>query len=128
MIYNYLVIFLLLSFYEWQIKLFCIVDYIHIVRQVLCPLQSLLSNPLTDQVHNLSNFSRAFRFLTNNKKVGVRLGRKDYSITLHEHLCYYNLRKEIISHQGSLTYQAYRVFHKPWLTGNKLHPTNSRGK
>ena len=41
MIYNYLVIFLLLSFYEWQIKLFCIVDYIHIVRQVLCPLLSL---------------------------------------------------------------------------------------
>ena len=72
MIYNYLIIFLLLSFYEWLIKLFCIVDYIHgpqgqhqlgfirwvfqscikiryyyyyyyyyVVRQVLCPLQSL---------------------------------------------------------------------------------------
>ena len=91
-------------------------------------MNNLLSNPLTDQVHNLSNFYRAFPFLTNNKKVGVILGRKDYSITVHEHPCYYNLRKEIFSHQGSLTYQAYRVFRKPWLTGNKLHPTNSRGK
>ena len=94
-------------------------------------MNSLLSDSLIDQVHNLSNFSRAFLFfyfLTTNKKIGVRLGRKVYSITLHEHLCYYNLRKGIISHQVSLTYQAYRVFRKPWLTGNKLHPTNSRGK
>ena len=91
-------------------------------------MNSLLSDSLTDQAHNLSHFSRAFLFLTNNKKVGVILGRKDYSITVHEHPFYYNIRREIFSHQGSLTYQAYRVFCKPWLTGNKLHPTNSRGK
>lgn len=46
-------------------------------------MNNLLSNSLTDQVHNLSNFSRAFRFLTNNKKVGVILGEK---ITLSHYM------------------------------------------
>ena len=133
MSYNYLVIFLLLSFYEWQIKLFCIVDYINIVRQVLCPLQSLkwiicYQTLWLTRFIMFPTFPGHFYFWLTIQKVGVILRRKDYSITVHEHLCYYNLRKEIFSHQVSLTYQAYRVFHKPWLTGNKLDPTNLRGK
>ena len=50
-------------------------------------MNNLLSNPLTDQVHNLSNFSRAFLFLTNNKKVGVILGRKDTTLSQYMSIC-----------------------------------------